>query len=178
MKKQNIAFIFTAAAYALFIIISFVVNFRQGIEIADNFLIYLIDLLKILPFTFILIGLFEVWVKRETVEKHLGHNSGFAAYFWVILLGGTTIGPMLVSLPVAYTLYSKGAKLSIIFTYIGAAAVCRIPMTIFEASYIGVKFTLIRYAVSIPLVILSSVILGRYLETKNYRIINNGADQG
>ena len=81
---------------------------------------------------------------------------------------------MLVALPVAYTLANKGARLSVVFTYIGAAAVCRIPMTIFEASYLGIKFTIIRYAVSVPLIILTSSILGKYLEEKKYKIIKGG----
>ena len=44
-----------------------------------------------------------------------------------------------------------------IFTYIGASAVCRIPMNLFELSFMGVKFTAIRLTVSLPLVILSSL---------------------
>ncbi|HDP70096.1 MAG TPA: hypothetical protein ENN38_04715, partial [Actinobacteria bacterium] len=68
-------------------------------------------------------------------------------------------------------LFKKGAKLGVIFTYIGASAICRIPMTIFESSFMGIKFSLIRLLVSIPLVILSSVWLENYLETKNYKIM-------
>jgi len=35
----------------------------------------------------------------------------------------------------------------------------------------GIKFSLIRLIVSIPLVILSSVWLGNYLENKHYKIM-------
>jgi len=117
-----------------------------------------------------LIGLFEVWVKKETVEKHFGHKSGIRGYIWAILLGGTTVGGLYVSFPVAHSLYDKGAKLSVIFTYIGASAICRIPMTIYEASFMGIKFTAIRFLVSLPLVVLSSIALGAYLERRNYRM--------
>lgn len=168
MKKIIIFSIFVL--YFSFIIISFFLNFSIGKSIGTNFLKYAYDMLKLFPFAFILIGLFEVWIKKETVEKHLGERSGSMGFFWAILLGGTTFGPLLVALPIAYSLFKKGAKLSIVFTYIGAASVCRIPMTVFEASYMGVKFTIIRYAVSIPLIILFSVILGRYLSKKNYQI--------
>ena len=127
-------------------------------------------MLKILPCAFILIGLFEVWVKRETVEKHFGDESGIRGYLWGILLAGTSVGGLYVSFPVAYSLYNKGAKLSIIFTYISASGICRIPMTIFEASFIGIKFTIIRFLVSLPLVIISSILLGNYLTKRNYEI--------
>ncbi len=125
---------------------------------------------KILPCAFILIGLFEVWVRRETVEKHLGERSGIRGYIWAVLLAGTTVGGLYVAFPVAYSLYGKGAKLSVIFTYLGAAAICRVPMTIFEASFMGIKFTTIRLLVSLPLVIVTSILLGDYLTKRNYRI--------
>jgi len=128
-------------------------------------------MLKILPCAFILIGLFEVWVKRETVEKHFGEESGIRGYIWGILLAGTTVGGLYVAFPVAYSLYSKGAKLSVIFTYLGASAICRIPMAIFEASFLGIKFTAIRLLVSLPLVIVASILLGNYLTKRNYKII-------
>lgn len=157
---------------AVLVIVSLLIEYKPGTIIGENFLMYCFQMIKILLFAFIIIGLFEVWVKRETVEKHLGENSGFISYFWAILLGGITIGPMIVSLPIAYSLFKKGARLSVIFTYAGAAAVCRIPMTVFEASYLGIKFTIIRYAVSIPLIILSSTLLEKYLIKKNYKIEN------
>jgi len=127
-------------------------------------------MLKILPCAFILIGLFEVWVKKESIEKHLGENSGMMGYIWVILLAGTTVGGLYVAFPVAYSLFKKGAKLSVVFTYIGAAGICRIPMAIFESSFMGLKFTLIRLLVSMPLVIISSIWLGSYLEKRNFKI--------
>jgi uncharacterized membrane protein YraQ (UPF0718 family) len=87
-----------------------------------------------------------------------------------VLLAGTTVGGLYVAFPVAYSLYSKGAKLSVIFTYLGAAAICRVPMTIFEASFMGIKFTTIRLLVSLPLVIVTSILLGNYLAKRNYKI--------
>ncbi|MCP4404367.1 MAG: hypothetical protein GY801_44585 [bacterium] len=161
----------TIVIYFAFTIGSFVIGFKPGKQIGHNFIIFSVEMLKILPCAFILIGLFEVWVKKESVEKHLGKDSGVIGYIWVILLAGTTVGGLYVAFPVAYSLFKKGAKLGVIFTYIGASGICRVPMTIFESSFMGVKFSLIRLVVSIPLVILSSVWLGNYLEKENYRIM-------
>ena len=141
-----------------------------GKGMALNFWSFLIYMIKILPFAFVLIGLFEVWVKRETIVRHMGRGSGARGYFWAILLAGTTVGGILVAFPIAYTLYHKGAKLSVIFTYIGASAVCRVPMTIFEASFLGIKFSLVRLFCSIPLIIFSSIILADYFEKRGYEI--------
>jgi uncharacterized membrane protein YraQ (UPF0718 family) len=76
-----------------------------------------------------------------------------------------------VAFPVACSLYRKGAKLGVIFTYIGASAICRVPMTIFEASFLGVKFSAIRLLVAVPLVVMTSILLGKYLRKRNYRIV-------
>jgi len=156
--------------YFLFLIFSYIKGFEPGKKISKNFIIFSIDMLKILPCAFILIGLFDVWVKRETIEKHFGKHSGIKGYTWAVLLAGTTVGGLYVSFPVAYSLHRKGARLSVIFTYISSSAICRVPMTIFEASFLGVKFSLIRLFVSLPLVIVSSKLLGDYLTRVNFKI--------
>ncbi|MFC1952223.1 permease [Chloroflexota bacterium] len=170
MKRNSLIRIVIISSYAIFVIISWVLGFSPGKEISHNFASFSVDMLKIIPCAFILIGLFEVWVKRETVEKNLGERAGIRGYIWAVLLAGTTVGGLYVAFPVAYSLYSKGAKLSVIFTYLGASAICRVPMTLFEASFLGIKFTLIRLLVSLPLIIVTSMLLGKYLTRKNYKI--------
>ncbi len=75
-----------------------------------------------------------------------------------------------MAFPVANAIYHKGAGYSSIFTYVTAASLVMIPMSIMEASILGVKFTFIRLGVSLPLVILSSIILGNYFEKHNYTL--------
>ena len=166
MKSKNILKISVITAYFLFVIISFVSGFKPGKDIGHTFIDFFIDMLKIVPPAFILIGLFKVWVKRETIEKHLGESSGFFGYLWALILAATTVGGAYVAFPLGYALYRKGAGLSVVLTYTGAAAICRVPMTIFEASFLGIKFTAVRYAVSVPLLVFASVLLGGYMERK------------
>ncbi len=153
--------------YTIIILLSIPLDYDPGKQIGKNFLSFLIEMIKLLPFVFILIGLFDVWVKKEFVEKHLGRDSNALSYLWAVLLAGPIAGGMIAAFPISYALFQKGAKMSVIFTFIGAAAVCRIPMTLFEASFLGIKFTIIRLVVSIPLVIISAFFLGNYLEKKN-----------
>jgi len=171
MKRADIMKIGLISCYCLFIAISFFLEFNPGKQIGRNFFSFSVDMVKVLPCAFLLIGLFEVWVKRETVERHFGEKSGVRGYVWAVLLAGTIVGPLYVALPLAHSLYRKGARISVIFTYIGASAICRIPMTIFEASFLGIKFTTIRLAVSIPLVIVTSIILANYLVGSDYEIM-------
>ena len=170
MKKNTIINLVTAAVFGVFVLVSMLTGFDTGMRMGTAFVKNLKDMFLVLPFAFILIGLFESWVKRETVEKHLGEerrlSGGWKGYLWVFILkrGGMTIGPMLTALPVAQSLLKKGAALSIVLSYIGAAAICRIPMTIFEFTYLGPQFTVTRYLTAIPLTILSSIFLGRLLK--------------
>ena len=171
MKRNSIVRIAIILSYAIFVVLSWIFGFGPGREISHNFASFSLDMLKVLPCAFILIGLFEIWIKRETVEKHFGEKSGFRGYLWGILLASTTVGGLYVAFPVAYSLYSRGAKLGVIFTYIGASAICRVPMTIFEASFLGIKFSAIRLLVAIPLVVITSMLLGNYLRKRNYEIV-------
>jgi len=163
------------SGFALFVLFSLGFGFEPGERIAANFALFSLDMLRVLPCAFILIGLFEVWVRRETVERHLGEGSGWRGHFWAVVLSGTTVGGLYVAFPVAYSLFSKGARLGVVFAYVGASAICRVPMAIFETSFMGAKFTAIRLLVSIPIVIVTSELLGRYLTKRSYAIADGTA---
>ncbi len=163
MKSQIIRLL-PIVAFALLLIFSHLFHWNSGEEISRNFSSFLMNMLKILPCAFILISLFDVWIKKQTVEKHF---SGIRGYFYMILLAGTTVGGLYVALPFAHTLQKKGASWSIVFTYLFAAAIVRIPMTVFEASFLGFKFTLIRLLTSLPLIVLASLLLEKLLKNSS-----------
>lgn len=167
-KSQKNYLIFLA--FMVFLGISFLLRFEPGVKMGHNFALFAKDMLLILPPAFILIGLFDVWVKRETVERHFGENSGPIGYFWAILLAATTVGGALVALPVANALYHKGARYAMVLTYVSAAALVMIPMTVFEATILGPAFSAVRLLVSLPLVILSALLLEKYLLRYRYSL--------
>lgn len=148
-------------------------NIAQGVF--NNFYSFFLTMIKFVPAVFLLIGLFDVWVDKKLIEKHLGKDSGFLAYFWAVVLASTTVGGLYVAFPVAAALYKKGASPRIIFSYIGTAAICRIPMTLFEASYVGISFTAIRWTISIPLVIISSILMEKMISEKDLAKISDAA---
>ncbi|MCK5883012.1 MAG: permease [Bacteriovoracaceae bacterium] len=162
---------FSLIIFFLFIVISFLVGFQAGESIGLNFLSFSKNMGLLLPPVFILIGLFEVWIKKETIEKHLGDDSGFKSYLFILLLSSTMIGGLVVALPVAITLLNKGAKHSVIYTFLFSSAICRIPMTFFEASFLGLKFTLIRLLISLPLILIISIIMGTKLKIPNQKTV-------
>jgi uncharacterized membrane protein YraQ (UPF0718 family) len=170
MPKQHRLALGTGALFVFFTVVSMVTGFPPGKAIGDHFLSFFLEMLKVLPCVFILIGLFDVWVKVATVEKHLGRDSGFISYLWAVLLAGTTVGGLHVAIPVAHALHVKKAKLGVVIAFLSAAGICRVPMTLFEASFLGWRFTCVRFIVSLPLVILSSALLGCWFDRRRYRL--------
>ncbi len=123
--------------FTVFLVGSFVLQFEPGVRMGENFILFSTDMLIILPPAFILIGLFDVWAKREVIEKHFGQESGLKGHLWSILLAATTVGGTFVAFPVAHALYHKGARISIIMTYVSAASLVMVPMSIMERRLLG-----------------------------------------
>jgi len=170
MKRSRLFHGLTYLVFALFIGWSFLTGTDRGLAVWHNFAGFAGIMLKLLPPAFILIGLFDVWISPATIERNFGQASGPQKYFWAILLAATTVGGTFVALPVAHAMHEKGAKYSASLTYVGSASLVRAPMTIIEASILGIKFSLVRLAISVPLVILSSALLGSYLERQGYTL--------
>ncbi len=91
---------------------------------------------------------------------------------WRLCLQVQQLEAFFVVLPIAHALYKKGAKLSVVLTYLNCACVCRIPMTLWEITMLGPKFTFVRYVVSIPLIIMSSILIEKYL-VSSYELENS-----
>lgn len=106
-KKPIVLFVFLGI-YMIFIILSFITNYEPGEIIFDNFYLFIVDMFKLFPPAFILVGLFMVWVDRKVVEKkYFGESSGFKGHISAILLACTTLYPFIVVLPMASGLYKK-----------------------------------------------------------------------
>ncbi len=110
-------------------------------------------MISFIPFLFIIIGLFDVWVPKEMLEKHIGKESGVKGIFLVILLAMLQAGPLYGAFPVAYVLFKKGASVRNIFIYLGAFSSMKLPMLGIEIGYLGIKFTILRTLISLPLFI-------------------------
>lgn len=109
----------------------------------------LLEMLSVLPPIFILLGLLDVWVKRESMVKYMGEGSGIVGILLAYVIGSAAAGPLYAAFPVAGVLLKKGSKLSNVFIMLGAWSTTKIPLVLFEASSLGVKFMLVRLAVDL-----------------------------
>lgn len=161
-------------AFGLFAVASLALHFAFGIEAGQQFLAFSWKMALVMPGAFVLIGLFEAWVPQHVVERHLGGESGLRAHLWSVLLAGTAVGGLVVAVPIAAMLRRRGARMAVVLSYVGASGVVRVPMTLFEMSFLGVEFTLVRYAVAVPLLIVSSELLGGFLDRSRFEMRNPG----
>ena len=115
-----------------------------GMKSLDLTRVNLIDMLAVIPPIFILLGLLDVWVKRETMVRFMGKGSGMIGVLLAFFIGSAAAGPLYGAFPVAGVLLRKGSKLSNVFIMIGAWSTTKVPLLLFEASALGIKFTVIR----------------------------------
>ncbi|MDD5703817.1 MAG: hypothetical protein PHU23_17425 [Dehalococcoidales bacterium] len=91
-KYQNYIWI---AAYLILTVLSFIFGFNPGKGVFTNFTQSFIEMITFVPFLFIIVGLFDVWVPKERIQKHIGQESGFKGIVLVVLLchasGGTAL---------------------------------------------------------------------------------------
>ena len=138
-------------------------EFAFGRESGKNFASFFSEMLLILPPMFVLIGLFEVWVPRAVVERHVGKGSGVGAIAWMVLLAMLQAGPLYAAFPVAISLWRKGCAPRNVFIYLGAFSAMKIPMLTFEVAFLGWRFSLARTLITLPVFILLGYLMERLL---------------
>jgi uncharacterized membrane protein YraQ (UPF0718 family) len=129
------------AAVNIAILVFFPETGRKSVAITGK---NLLEMLLIVPPIFILLGLLDVWVKRETMTKYMGEDSRIIGVLLAFFIGSAAAGPLYAAFPVAGVLLKKGCKLSNVFIMLGAWSTTKIPLILFEASALGPKFMLIR----------------------------------
>lgn len=96
-----------------------------------------------------MIGLLDVWVKKETMVKYMGKDSGIIGVLLGFFLGSAAAGPLYGAFPVAGVFLNKGSRLANVFIIVGAWASMKIPLLLFEVAAMGWQFTLIRLIMDI-----------------------------
>lgn len=170
--NQNKLTILICALYVVYTGASYLLDIRTGKEIFENkFIAFSREMILFLPSTFILIGLADAWISKPNAEKLIGEGSGVKGTVFVILLSMLQAGPLYGVFPVTYLLWKKGTSVRNIFIYIGAFSTIKLPLLAFEITFLGWKFSLIRSAVTLPIIIIISLLLEKYLKNKKF-IVN------
>ncbi|MBN2839071.1 MAG: permease [Fusobacteriaceae bacterium] len=161
-KKYKLSLIFS-----IFTLIIYLINPNNGRSIVTFALKDLKTMLLTIPPIFIIIGLMDVWIEKETMIKHMGHDSGIKGIFWTFLLGTIGAGPTYGAFPVAALLIRKGARIAYAIFFLGIWSAVKLPMVIFEATAMGSKFTLIHIFTMITTYLIGSFVLEKFLTKKD-----------
>lgn len=108
-----------------------------------------LEMLSVIPPIFLLLGLLDVWVDRETMMRYMGERSGWVGILIAFLLGSAAAGPLYAAFPIAGVLLKKGSKFSNVLIFIGAWSTTKIPLLLFEVSSMGPKFAITRLIVNL-----------------------------
>ena len=119
------------------------------------------NILMVLPMILILMGLFDAWVPRSTVERNVGPGTGLRGVALSILLGTAAAGPLYAAFPLAKSMQDKGAGIANISIFLGTWASVKIPMVAMETHFVGLNFAMLRLGLTVPGVILIGFILER-----------------
>jgi len=133
-----------------------------------------LEMLSVLPPIFILLGLLDVWVERETMIKLMGDKSGVIGIVLAFFLGSAAAGPLYAAFPLAGVLLKKGSKFSNVLIFIGAWSTTKIPMLLFEAAAMGWQFMALRFLIDIPGIAIIAYVTERCLnENEKHYIYDN-----
>ncbi len=171
--KRYLPFLITAAAFAVF----YVIFREQGKKALDITAYSLKEMLLVIPPIFLLLGLLDVWVPRQTMVKFMGEGSGLKGIVLAFLLGSAAAGPLYGAFPVASVFMKKGVKFSNIMIFIGAWSTTKIPMLLFEITSLGAKFALTRLLIDIPgIIMIAFALTGLISRQEKERIFANAMD--
>lgn len=134
------------------------------------------EMALVIPPVFILLGLLDVWVPRELMIKYMGEGSGIKGILLSIFIGSAAAGPLYGAFPVAAVFMKKGVKFSNILIFIGAWSTTKIPMFLFEASSLGLRFAITRLLIDIPGIIIIAYILYYIVSKDEIREIYKNAE--
>ena len=104
--KRYLFFLFLLLLNVLLLI----VQPKLGREVISLSLDNLLEMLSIIPPIFLLLGLMDVWVPKETIMKFMGKDAGIKGGIFAFVLGSFSSGPLYASFPVAMVFLKKGVS--------------------------------------------------------------------
>jgi len=158
LKRYRVFFV-VAIAFLLFTVF----NVETGMNALKITGYSLKEMILVIPPIFILLGLLDVWVPKETMVKYMGEESGSTGILLAIFIGSAAAGPLYGAFPVAAVFMKKGVKFSNILIFIGAWSTTKIPMILFEIAALGPKFAITRLLIDIPGIIIIAYILSKMI---------------
>jgi uncharacterized membrane protein YraQ (UPF0718 family) len=167
--KENLFLTFIVATYTLI----FLLRPQTGTQAIHNTGYFIKEMLLIMPVIFILTALLDTWVPKQTIMKYLGQESKLKGIVLSFALGSVSAGPIYAAFPICVMLYKKGATIRNIVILLSSWAVIKIPMLINEMKFLGPKFMIVRWVLTVIAIIIFSWITSKILKNEDLEIEND-----
>lgn len=162
--------------FGLITLILYYYNKKIGIAAFNITISNLAQMLLLVPPIFMLMGLLDVWVPKETLIKYMGHGSGLTGLAIAFLLGTAAAGPLYVAFPLGALLLKKGARLAYVIFFLGVWSSTKLPIVLFEVASLGLKFTIIHIGVSLPAYLLTAYLIEKSVSKESLSFIISKAE--
>lgn len=121
----------------------------------------MLQLLMVMPIILAMTALTKAWVPEEVISSKLGKESGGLGLLLAFVLGSVSAGPIYAAFPFAKALLDKGASLRNITILLSSWAVIKVPMLANEMAFLGVKFMITRWILTVLAILILSIILDK-----------------
>jgi uncharacterized membrane protein YraQ (UPF0718 family) len=127
---------------------------------------YFKEMALIMPPVFILMGLMEIWVPKDKIQKWLGSGSGIKGIGIAVALGTLPTGPLYVAFPMTASLIRKGASFTNMVIFLGSWGALKIPQLMVEINFLGISFTLLRFTLTLTALVLIGLLMENILRRR------------
>lgn len=131
---------------------------NYAVSALNNSSYYIIEMLQIMPVVFVLTALLDAWVEKDTIMKYLGEQSKIKGAVFSLILGSISAGPIYSAFPICIMLLKKGATIRNIVIILSSWAVVKVPMLVNEVKFLGLKFMVIRWILTVVAIFIFSYI--------------------
>lgn len=144
MKSQNKPFAFRGVKFFGIVcsayLILLLINHQQALASLIKAGSILAKVIPVFMVVILFTSLLNYLLKPKKITKHLGTESGFKGWFWAIIAGVISHGPMYTWYPFFEELLEHKIKKGLIVTFFAARTI-KLPMLPMMADYFGLTFT-------------------------------------
>lgn len=172
MKKNKRLYLFLLIVLLIVVIVC--LNYpEKGKKFLPIIFKYGWQILLIMPPILILMGLMQVWITKEWIQKYIGNQSGVKGKILCVLFGTLPTGPMYLFLPLASSLLKKGASVSNIIILLGIMSSEKIPQMLVEINFLGLRFALTRFVLTATAVVIMGEVIENLVSRQRFKFFSN-----
>lgn len=168
--------------FAFIVIIAYIALFAfspsMGVNSIKNSGFYIKEMLMIMPVIFVLTALLDLWIPKEKIMQFLGKESKSKGVFLSLVIGSVSAGPIYAAFPMCVMLLKKGAAIRNIIIILSSWAVIKIPMLLNEAKFLGAKFMIIRWLLTVIAILIFSWISAKIIKEEDLPQTDDDKEKG